>query len=131
MVQVSRNCRAVLLGLTMAVSAVTCHAAETTVGRWCDRLLPNMPDMDSEITISITAAGQPEVVSRFGDGSSLRQPLVEQGGSTYLVKDSASGDRFRIIASTGELQILDKDGLISVARRLENKPRVGDCVSRR
>ena len=46
----------------------------------------------------------------------------------FLVVDSPSGDGYRIVPNSGNLQIFDDDGIIREAARLENIPQPGDCV---
>jgi hypothetical protein len=50
-------------------------------------------------------------------------------GATFAVVDSPSGDVYRIVANTGELQLLDSDGLIRTATKLENEPQPDECAN--
>jgi len=104
----------------------TVHA-ETTVGRWCDKQIPTMPKYNGILAIVITDDGAIELRSRWGDGSSLVTKLSEQGGGIYAAVGSSSGDKYRVVPADGNLQLLDNDGLIRVAIRLENTPQPGEC----
>ncbi len=101
--------------------------AETTVGRWCDKQIPTMPKYNGIMAIVITDDGAVELRMRWGDGSSLVTKLSEQGGGIYAAVGSSSGDKYRVVPADGNLQLLDNDGLIRVAIRLENTPQPGDC----
>ncbi|MFQ5799541.1 MAG: hypothetical protein ACE5H0_12735 [Bacteroidota bacterium] len=100
---------------------------ETTIGRWCDRMIPNMPKYNHTMAIVVADDGKVVLKSKFGDGSSKTSELREPAGGIYEEIGSASGDKYRIIPSTGNLQLLDEDGLIRVATRLENAPQSGEC----
>jgi hypothetical protein len=104
----------------------TAHA-ETTVGRWCDKQIPTMPKYNGILAIVITDDGAVELRTRWGDGSSLVTKLSEQSGGIYAAVGSSSGDKYRVVPADGNLQLLDNDGLIRVAIRLENTPQPGDC----
>jgi hypothetical protein len=79
--------------------------------------------------MAIVVANDGKVVlkSKFGDGSSKTSELREVAGGIYEQIGSAFGDKYRIIPSSGNLQLLDKDGLVRVATRLENVPQIGEC----
>lgn len=102
-------------------------AADNIVGRWCDRMVPNLPKFSTVMTIAVTESGDLELRRMFADGSESTARLREEGADLYFQVDSSTGDRYRIVASTGELQLIDNDGLIRVARRLENRPTTGEC----
>ncbi len=124
-----------LIAVCMAVWFVVFFAyssanADTVIGRWCDSPVPNLPKYNRITTISINSQGEAKAHSKFNDGSSRKHKLKETSGpkGTFYVRiDSISGDRYRISPLNGELQLLDKDGLIRVAKRLENKPQAGEC----
>jgi hypothetical protein len=101
--------------------------AGTTLGRWCDRMLPSMPQYNAIITIRLNASGQAEGHIEFGDGSQTTRALREASGDMFEIIDSPSGDKYRITPASGDLQLIDNDGLIRVARRLENKPVPREC----
>ena len=103
-------------------------AEETTLGRWCDRMVPTNPKSNREITIKVTASGDTIAAYRFVSSAAREAELIEQTGARYLVKDSSHGDGYRIVPSSGELQLIDRDGLIRVASRLEKSPQPGDCL---
>ena len=112
---------AIVLTLSGAVHA------ETTIGRWCDKMLPTMPQYNGIMEIVITDSGVIELRTRYGDGSSAVTKLDEQPGGIYGAVGSGSGDKYRVVPSDGNLQLLDNDGLIRVATRLENTPKPGEC----
>ncbi len=96
------------------------------LGRWCDLMVPGNKRFRREITIVATGNGL-VALTRLFDGS--RQTLrLHESGSFMMVVNSGSGDAFRISGGTGNLQLLDRDGFIRSARRLENSPRPGDCL---
>ena len=122
-------------GAVEAVAAVAAKAAkakkaagETTIGRWCDRMLPNMPKYNRTMAIVITDGGKVVLKWSAGDGSSSTNDLREASGGIYEKIGSSTGDKYRIVSSTGNLQLLDNDGLIRVAARLENTPRSNECA---
>ena len=101
--------------------------SETTIGRWCDRMLPNLSKYNGTMAIVIANDGKVVLKSKFNDGSSSINELRETAGSIYEKIGSGSGDKYRIVPSTGNLQLLDKDGLIRIATRLENTPQRNEC----
>jgi len=109
-------------------SKVASATGETTIGRWCDRMIPNSPKYNRTMTIKVNDNGMLMAFSRFGDGSTNESKLTERSGGVFFVNGSSSGDRYRIIPATGNIQLIDNDGLIRVANRLENEPRLGDCL---
>lgn len=115
---------AVIAGAGMSLSGAS---DDVVLGRWCDRMVPSMPRMNAVLEIKISDLDGVIIESSFRDGSSLRRVLEERGNEVYADPDSASGDRYRIVSSTGDLQLIDDDGLIRTARRLENVPRAGEC----
>ena len=110
--------------LAFAADAV---AGETMIGRWCDRMIPNMPEKNYVMTIVITNEGKVELRSNFRDGSSGKWELREEAGGIYKKVGSRWGDTYRIVPSTGNLQLLDNDGLIRIATRLGNTPKSKEC----
>ncbi|QIB65345.1 hypothetical protein [Kineobactrum salinum] len=103
--------------------------AETTVGRWCDRTVSSMPQFNRVMTIVLTQDAHVELSSEFNDGSSSVLELQELPGNMYALANSQSGERYRIISADGSLQLLDADGLVRTATRLENSPQTGECGS--
>ena len=101
--------------------------SETTIGRWCDRMLPNLSKHNQTMAIVIANDGKVVLKSNFNDGSSSINELRETAGSIYEKIGSNFGDKYRVVPSTGNLQLLDKDGLIRVATRLENTPQRNEC----
>ncbi|MGO7306905.1 hypothetical protein ACCS91_23740 [Rhizobium ruizarguesonis] len=110
-----------------ALIATPAMPSEITLGRWCDRMLPNLPRYNRTIEIVISEAHTPIARNSFADGSTNEQILEELGGDLYAVSESPSGDRYRVVASSGDLQLLDGDGIIRTAGRLENTLRDGEC----
>lgn len=113
-----------------AVILLSCsHAAfaETIIGRWCDEMIPTMPEHNTVLEIVITETNSPVLRSKSVSGSLYTNQLDEQSGGIYLQIDSHTGDRYRIVPSTGNLQLIDNGGIIRVARRLENKPKPDEC----
>lgn len=117
-------CLAVAFVLAAATSAA---AADTIIGRWCNRSISGNPRSNQVLAIVATDAGKVVLISQFGDGSSGTDELRETAGGIYELVGSRSGDKYRIIPSTGNLQLLDADGFIGVATRLENTPRSREC----
>jgi len=125
-VNIQRKLR--LVAIIAGIIAATGPAhAETTIGRWCDKQIPTMPQYNGIIEIVITDEGAIELRTRYGDGSSAVSRLEERKGGIYADVESTHGDKFRIVPADGNLQLLDNDGLIRVATRLENKPQSGEC----
>ena len=98
----------------------------TVIGRWCDRMLPGSPRFNGVMSIAIGSDGLPHLRIEYSDGS-LDRPLLEVAGGVYFVHNSQAGDHYRIVSNTGNLQLLDSDGLIREAARLENTPQPGEC----
>ena len=65
--------------------------------------------------------------SKFNDGSSSVHELHEAAGGIYVKIGSHTGDKYRIVPNTGDLQLLDDDGLIRMATRLENSSQINEC----
>lgn len=102
--------------------------AETTIGRWCDRMIPSMPKYNRILEVVVTNSGGVEVRSNLNDGSPLTNDLREVAGNMYEVVGSTSGEKYRILSNDGNLQLIDEDGIIRVASRLENKRQSGECA---
>ena len=62
--------------------------AETTIGRWCDKMLPTMPQYNGIMEIVITDSGAIELRTRYGDGSNVVSVLNEQSGGIYADVES-------------------------------------------
>ncbi len=95
------------------------------VGRWCHTM---GTFYTQEIKVSIEGNGEVIMRSRFNDGSSMERKLIELPNSIYKLAEQESDVSFRIVKATGELQLLDSDGLIGTAKRLENIEKPKDCV---
>lgn len=100
--------------------------ADTTIGRWCDKALPTMPQYNSILKIVVTRDGDAEMRTRFADGSRTVTKLRKEDRGIYVAIGSRSGDKYRI-EPDGSLHLLDNDGLVRVATRLANTPEPGDC----
>ncbi|MHA7873167.1 MAG: hypothetical protein ACX939_12525 [Hyphococcus sp.] len=122
-------CKKVFMSLVVLMVASPAAYAETIVGRWCDQMIPNNPKFRAELSIVIKDNGDVVMRSKYADGSGGTYPLNEIGNDMYEQQNSRHGDKYRIVRSTGELQLLDNDGLIRTAKRLENTPHRGDCLS--
>ena len=119
--------RAVIIAVVLVWAfAAEVAGGEITIGRWCDRMIPNIPKYDAILAIFITSDGKVILKAEYGDGSSGMYELRERSGNIYE-KIGSSGDKYRIVPSTGNLQLLDDDGLIRVATRLENTPQSNEC----
>ena len=114
-----------VLVLALATDAV---ASETTIGRWCDQMIPNNPQYNRTMAIVVTNDEKVVLQSAFNDGSSSVNELREASSGIYSKVGSSSGDKYRVVPSSGDLQLLDDDGLVRVARRLENTPQRNECV---
>ena len=124
----SMRLRLRLLSVAFVLAAASSAAAdETTMGRWCDRMIPGTPTYNRIMAIVVADGGKIVLRSQFGDGSSSRNELRETAGGIYEKIGSPHGDKYRIIPGTGNLQLLDDDGLIRVATRLENTPSRREC----
>lgn len=95
------------------------------IGRWCDKLVPTMPATWSIYTIRRHPGGNVDLHLSAGDGSEGTFELVEEGIGNFRRADNT--DRFRIIESSGDLEVSDANGFIGGARRLENRPQSGEC----
>lgn len=110
----------------VAFTPTTSLASEVTIGRWCDVLIPG-GTLTQLIEFIITTDGSITFRRTFSDGSGGTSDLEELGNETYAEVDASFGEKYRIVAASGDLQLLDDDGLIRTARRLENSPRAGEC----
>lgn len=129
--QSSLRKRILLLMLVMSsllFFAIDTALAETIMGRWCDRMLPTLPQYNQVLSIIIAKDGRVVGRSEYGEGSSYMVELWEEAGGIFSVVGSSSGDKWRVVPNTGELQLLDDDGLIRIATRLENTPTDKECL---
>lgn len=102
---------------------------QDTVGRWCDQLIPNMPKYNRVMSIVITDKGVAELRSDFNDGSGSVEELRERSSDKYESTEAQSGERYRIISENGDLQLIDEDGPIRTAQRLEEDAQPDECGS--
>jgi len=114
----------VTVGMLLAPLA----AGETVIGRWCDRMLPHLPQYNGVLEIVIPDSGSAVMRERYGDGSSRVLELREKPGSVYEAVGAKFGDRYRIVPATGDLQLIDNEGLIRSASRLGNTPQPRECL---
>ena len=98
-----------------AQSVVADAGAETTIGRWCDRMVPSTAQFNR--TMSIVVQDDSSVVLEWyaRDGSSSVDELQEMGGGVYEIVRSNYGERYRIVPSSGDLQMLDDEGCLTSA----------------
>ena len=121
---------AMILAAGFLLALITdAEGSDSTIGRWCDRMIPNLSKYNQTMAIVIANDGKVILKSNFNDGSSSINELREAAGSIYEKIGSRSGDKYRIDPSTGNLQLLDEDGLIRVATRLENTPQRNECLN--
>lgn len=97
------------------------------LGRWCDVMVPT-GNMNRVITIILSKKGIPEAKVKYFDGSAGNYQLTDLGNGMFKVNGRDSGDKYRIVPNNGELQLLDNDGFIRTARRLETSSKSGDCL---
>lgn len=107
----------------MGLSAGPAAAGDLVLGRWCDATM----SYRGIIEIVITETGEATARYRYGDGSEHERRLIERGQAVYEEVDSPFGDKYRIVPVSGELQLLDREGYIRSARRLQAKPTKGEC----
>jgi hypothetical protein len=98
--------------------------AATRLGRWCDNAAPSWAII---LTLEVVDGGVTLIVKPVSPkGSEFRREVTERGNIFYKT-DSPSGDRYRIVPGSGDLQLIDNDGLIRTAKRLRNEPQSGEC----
>ncbi|MEQ8354637.1 MAG: hypothetical protein RH942_03795 [Kiloniellaceae bacterium] len=102
--------------------------ADTVLSRWCWQMLPSGKEMNAVLKIVVTNSGAVELHSDFFDGGSLVSELREAEGGVFENVDSPSGDKYRIVRNTGNLQLIDDQGLIDTAQRLDNNAGNDDCL---
>lgn len=115
------------IAISASAVAPVAASADTVPGRWCDRMLPTMPKFNGVMTIALKDDGQVVLRTKFGDGSSKVVQLQELAGSIYAKTGSPTGEKHRVVPSDGSLQLIDNDGIIRTATRLENTPKSGEC----
>lgn len=89
--------------------------------------LPNFPKANNIVELTVYDDCKAELKIQFGDGSKATQELQETSGTSYVVVNNSKGEHYRIVPSTGNFQMFDKDGLIGVVKKLENRPKPGEC----
>ena len=115
---------AMLAAMVFAQTAV----AETVLGRWCDHRVPSMPRYNGIIELVSTDAGVLQAYSRFADGSELTEQIRKKSKTTYEVIESATQDQYRVVPGTGDLQLIDQDGIIRTAKRLRSSHEAASCI---
>ena len=86
-----------------------------------------MPIYNGILEIVELDSGAIELRRSYGDGSSGTSALTRLDEATYVLVDSASGDKFRTKSSDGHLDLLDNEGFIRLATRLSETPSKGEC----
>jgi hypothetical protein len=77
----------------------------------------------------VTSTGKLEMhIKLLGGKGTVTARLRELGHRLYEHIGSPHGDMYRIVRTTGDLQLHDNYGLIRTAKRLENVARAGDCL---
>jgi hypothetical protein len=119
-----------ILAAAIVMASAASSSAETLIGRWCDHLIPNNVSYNAVITILLGKNGTIRAEEQFSDGSLLNRELREEDDGVFAVIDSEDHDVFRIVPSTGHLQLLDSEGLIRTASRLAGDFKPADCNKR-
>lgn len=118
--------KSLVLASIFVVLVAPAHS-ETIVGRWCDKMIPTMPQFNNTMTIVLNDMRDTVLKRNFADGSSKIDTLHELPNGIYEKSNSAQGDKYKIKPNNGDLQLLDNDGLIRIAKRLENTQKSGEC----
>jgi hypothetical protein len=103
------------------------HARDQIVGSWCDRMVPNNSRYNRVMTVYKTDDDAAMLRSVFADGSETRSELKERPSGEYLKVGSTHGDRYRVDKSSGNLRLIDNDGLIRVATRIGDAAGLEEC----
>ena len=93
-------------------------------------MLLNVPAMYGVLTHRANDNGTVELLSEYYDGSKGLKKLEERGGNIFYVPGDRFGQRYRLVTRTGNLQLIDNDGLIRTAKRLGNSPQPNECGPR-
>ena len=101
--------------------------ADSVVGRWCDKPLAGVPALNGVMEIVVIDDDRVELRVSYGDGSSKVTKLTQESATVYAEIDNQFGQKYKIVSSDGNLQLLDQDGLIRVTVRLENTKQEGEC----
>lgn len=99
-------------------------SSTTTLGRWCDEWFEGFRSI---IIIEEHGDGRFQALLTFPDGDTEEKELVESANLVFLVEDSEHGDRYRIVPTTGALEVLNIDGLVSTARPMSPGAEDDDC----
>ncbi len=100
--------------------------ADTSIGRWCDKAIPTLPQYNSILEIVISDGGAIELRTRNGDGTRTITALSELGGGIYAATGSSTGEKYRV-EPDGSLALLNYEGFARLAIRLDDTPKRGDC----
>ena len=76
-----------------------------------------MPKHNQTMAIVITDGAKVMLKSSFGDRSSSTNELREASGDIYEKIGIRHGDKYRIVSSTGKMQLLNNAGLVRERRR--------------
>ena len=117
-----------MLAMLAAMVFAQTAAAETVLGRWCDHRVPSMPQYNGVIELVSTDAGVLQAHYRFADGSELTEQIRKKSKTTYEVIESATQDQYRVVPGTGDLQLIDQDGIIRTAKRLRSSHEAASCI---
>jgi len=119
-----------IVGLALMVSLALARgpalAADTVLGRWCDRPLIGFIATHAVMTIRVNGSGSPELHNVYGDGSEGVRELVQVGEGQYKAVESST-DAGYVINKAGDLELWDNLGFIRFARRLNGAPTSGEC----
>jgi hypothetical protein len=100
----------------------------TTVGRWCDRMIPAWPNYNYIFTITVTGSDIVKMHSKYNDGSSRTTILDEVSSGFFRDRSSDSGDSYQIVRRSGDIKLIDEDGFIRLAKRLKKTPTHYECL---
>lgn len=111
-------------------SAILCvptgvWADENLIGRWCWSVGSSFHHV---ITIQRNSDGIIEKL--INDNPRSVRILEEESENFYRLSKSAHGDTFQIVHSTGNLQLADDSGPITIAQRIGNTPQPNECPQR-
>lgn len=114
------------IAFSLALTPSFSIASEVNIGRWCDAFSPSV-GITQTIEFVISSNRTFFIRRSFSDGSDDEAVLEELGNDTYAEENTSFGEKYRIVPATGDLQLLDNDGLIRTARRLENAYQEDEC----
>ena len=116
------------LAMLAAMVFAQTAAAETSLGLWCDHRAPSMPQYNGIIELVSTDAGVLQARFRFADGSEVTQQVRKKSKTTYEVINSTWREQYRVVPRTGDLELIDQDGIIRTAKRLRSSRETASCI---